>query len=63
VILLTAPRWEMDIKRAYDLGASFHLVNPVGFDAWEGAAKTIRKHWLSFNLKPGAGVPPRVIPR
>lgn len=52
VIVLTSSNHELDIKRAYDLGANSYLVKPVGFEALVDMVKTIYGYWLHFNQKP-----------
>jgi CheY-like chemotaxis protein len=52
VIILTSSNHEIDVKRAYDLGASSYLVKPVGFDALVEVAKTIQSYWIHLNESP-----------
>lgn len=55
VIVLTSSNHEMDIKRAYELGANTYLVKPVGFDALVELVKTVQSYWITLNQKPGPG--------
>ncbi len=49
VIVLTSSNHEIDIKRAYDLGANSYVVKPVGFDALVDVARKINAYWAHFN--------------
>lgn len=46
VIVLTSSNHEIDVRRAYDLGANSYLVKPVGFQALVELARTIQNYWL-----------------
>lgn len=54
IVVLTSSNHDLDIKRAYDLGANSYLVKPVGFEPLVDMVKTIHGYWLHFN-EPGAG--------
>ncbi len=54
IVVLTSSNHELDIKRAYDLGANSYLVKPVGFEPLVDMVKTIHGYWLHFNEKPAA---------
>ncbi len=49
VIVLTSSNHELDIKRAYDMGANSYLVKPVGFDALVEVVRSIDTYWFSLN--------------
>jgi len=49
VIVLTSSNHEVDVKRAYDLGANSYLVKPVGFEALIEVVRTIHAYWFSLN--------------
>ncbi len=51
VVVLTASKTGMDIKRAYDLGANSYLVKPVRSDALLAMASQIDAYWLSLNQR------------
>jgi CheY-like chemotaxis protein len=48
VIVLTSSNHEIDIRRAYDLGASSYLVKPVGFEGLIEVARTINDYWMGL---------------
>jgi CheY-like chemotaxis protein len=49
VIVLTSSNHEVDVQRAYALGANSYLVKPVGFDALVNVAVTIHGYWLNLH--------------
>jgi CheY-like chemotaxis protein len=49
VIVLTSSNHEVDVQRAYALGANSYLVKPVGFDALVNVAETIHGYWLNLH--------------
>src|ERR1043165_2995393 len=49
VVVLTAPREDEDLTRAYSLGANAYLRKPVDFVEFSEAAKTLAAFWLQFN--------------
>lgn len=54
VVVLTSSNHEMDIKRAYDLGANSYLVKPVGFDGLVEMVKNLQTYWITLNQRPPA---------
>lgn len=53
VVVLTSSREEIDIVRAYDLGASSYLVKPVESEAFMKAVGEIGLYWMLLNKLPG----------
>ena len=53
VLILTSSRHEVDIKRAYELGANSYLVKPVNFEALVNMARVIDAYWMNLIQKPG----------
>jgi len=54
VIVFTSSNHELDVKRAYDLGANFYLVKPVGFEGLIDVARKIQGYWTKLNERPTA---------
>lgn len=54
VVVLTSSNQELDIKRAYDLGANAYLVKPIGRDALMTMARSLDTFWIKFNRTPGS---------
>ena len=52
VVVLTSSQQDIDIDRAYDLGANSYLVKPLGFDALIEMARNLNVYWLTLNKKP-----------
>lgn len=52
VVVLTSSQQDIDIDRAYDLGANSYLVKPVGFDALIEMVKNLNVYWITLNKKP-----------
>lgn len=53
VVVLTSSREEVDIVRAYDLGASSYLVKPVDSEAFSRAVGELGLYWMLLNKVPG----------
>jgi CheY-like chemotaxis protein len=53
VIVLTASKQEIDMKRAYDLGANAFVVKPNTMAGLEALIKMIKGFWLTWNEEPG----------
>jgi len=51
VVVLSSSNHDVDVKRAYDLGANSYVVKPVGFDALVEIVKSLNQYWLSLNVK------------
>ncbi len=52
VIILTSSKENMDINRAYDLGANSYLVKPIGLTALVEVVQTLNLYWLLLNEQP-----------
>lgn len=52
VVVLTSSRENVDVNRAYDLGANSYLVKPVAFDGLMEMVRTLNQYWLILNEKP-----------
>jgi len=53
VIVFTASKQEVDMKRAYDLGANAFVVKPNTMAGLESLVRTIKEFWLTWNEEPG----------
>ncbi|MFC5086213.1 response regulator [Microvirga arabica] len=49
VIILTSSREDVDLKRAYDLGANSYLVKPARPEELLRMVEQIHAYWLGFN--------------
>ncbi len=49
ILILTSSRHDMDVKRAYEMGANTYLVKPVNFEALVTMVKTIDFYWLTLS--------------
>ena len=54
VVAISQSKSQMDMKRAYDLGASSYLLKPVSFAGLVELVKLIDGFWLMLNQIPGA---------
>jgi len=54
VIVLTASKQEVDMRRAYDLGANAFVVKPNTMTALEEVIRTMKAFWLVWNEEPGS---------
>jgi CheY-like chemotaxis protein len=52
IVVLTGSPLTIDIYRAYELGANSYLVKPVGLDALDGLAKSLKLPWLMQGRAP-----------
>lgn len=52
VVVLTSSGENIDINRAYDLGANSYLVKPVGFAALLELVKSLNLYWFVLSEKP-----------
>ncbi|WP_262269919.1 response regulator [Microvirga yunnanensis] len=49
VIILTSSREDVDLRRAYDLGANSYLVKPARSEDLLRMVEQIHGHWLGLN--------------
>lgn len=52
VVILTSSAEDVDIKRAYELGANSYIVKPVDFESFMDVATQIKIYWLGINAPP-----------
>jgi len=52
IVIITTSRENVDISRAYDLGANSYIVKPVDFSAFAEVVKQIKFYWLLTNEPP-----------
>jgi CheY-like chemotaxis protein len=53
VVVLTSSREEVDLVRAYELGANSYLVKPVESEAFMKAVGELGLYWMLLNKLPG----------
>lgn len=53
VVVLTSSHEEIDIVRAYDLGANSYLVKPVESEAFMSMVSKLGLYWMLLNRSPG----------
>ena len=53
VVVLTSSHEEIDIVRAYDLGANSYLVKPVESEAFMTSVGELGLYWMLLNRTPG----------
>jgi CheY-like chemotaxis protein len=53
VVVMTSSREEVDLTRAYDLGANSYLVKPVESEAFMNAVRELGLYWMLLNKLPG----------
>lgn len=56
VIVLTSSDYQLDIDRAYELGANSYLAKPPGPDALLEMVQTVGLYWLTLNRPPQTGM-------
>lgn len=54
VVVLTTSNEDIDLLRAYDLGANSYVRKPVDFNEFMGAVKNLGLYWLVLNECPTA---------
>lgn len=52
VVILTTSAADLDIKRAYELGANSYIVKPVDFEKFMEVAEHIEVYWRVLNRAP-----------
>lgn len=52
VVVLTTSSEDVDLLRAYDLGANSYVRKPVDFNEFMGAVKNLGLYWLVLNESP-----------
>jgi CheY-like chemotaxis protein len=62
VVVLTASKENVDLERAYDLGANSYLVKPVSFDGMIELSRALGLYWLTLNEPPPPAAPPLPAP-
>lgn len=53
VVVLTSSHEEIDVVRAYDLGANSYMVKPLDTEAFMKAVGDLGLYWMLFNRSPG----------
>lgn len=52
VVVLTSSKENIDVNRAYDIGANSYLVKPVKFDTLTQMIEIIDAYWIKLNQYP-----------
>lgn len=52
VVMLTTSESDIEIRRAYELGANSYIVKPVGFEKFMHIAAQIELYWCAVNRLP-----------
>lgn len=52
VVILTSSNQDMDIERAYSLGANSYIVKPVNFGKFADAIQQMGVYWMVLNQPP-----------
>ncbi|MEQ6122158.1 response regulator [Reichenbachiella sp. MALMAid0571] len=54
VVVLTSSKEDIDIEKAYDLGANSYIVKPVDFDNFSNAVRQVGLYWVVLNTSPNS---------
>src|SRR3954463_15036656 len=49
VVVLSSSNHDLDLRRAYELGANSYLIKPVSFDSLVDIVKAVHDYWLRLN--------------
>ena len=49
VVILSSSNHDVDLKRAYELGANSYLIKPVSFDSLVEIVRAVHDYWLRLN--------------
>jgi CheY-like chemotaxis protein len=49
IVVLTSSAEDIDLKRAYELGANSYIVKPVDFERFTAAVRDLGSYWLRMN--------------
>lgn len=52
VVVLTSSRDDLDVDRAYELGANSYIMKPVSFETLLELVKSLQLYWLVLNEHP-----------
>jgi len=52
VVMFTSSKEQVDVDRAYDLGANGYLLKSVDYEGLVEAIKRVRAFWLDLNVNP-----------
>jgi CheY-like chemotaxis protein len=50
VVVLSSSNHDVDVKKAYQLGANSYLIKPVAFEALVDIVKSLYHYWTSLNI-------------
>jgi CheY-like chemotaxis protein len=61
VVVLTSSNLQVDVDRAYELGANSYLVKPVEFDEMVAMIQRFKIYWSEINRVPSVAGPAKSI--